>query len=112
LRDETQAEVVTFDTYSECAQALSDGRVDAVSTDNVILLGLIQESDGAFKLVGQPFSEEPYGIGLKKGADDLRGFINDVLEASYADGSWAAAYADTVGQVDDQTPEPPEVDRY
>jgi glutamate transport system substrate-binding protein len=112
LRDETEAEVVTFDTYSECAAALTDGRVDAVSTDNVILLGLIQQSDGAFKLVGQPFSEEPYGIGLKKGADDLRGFINDVLEASYADGSWAAAYKATVGQVDTETPEPPAVDRY
>jgi glutamate transport system substrate-binding protein len=112
LRDETQAEVVTFDTYSECAAALTDGRVDAVSTDNVILVGLIQESDGAFKLVGEPFSEEPYGIGLKKGADDLRSFINDVLEASFADGSWAAAYEATVGQVTGETPEPPEVDRY
>ena len=112
LREETQAEVVTFDTYSECAAALTDDRVDAVSTDNVILLGLIQESDGAFKLVGEPFSEEPYGIGLKKGADDLRSFVNDVLEASYADGSWAAAYEATVGQVDEATPEPPAVDRY
>jgi glutamate transport system substrate-binding protein len=112
LREETKAEVVTFDTYSECAEALGDGRVDAVSTDNVILLGLVQTSDGAFKLVGAPFSEEPYGIGLKKGADDLRGFINDVLDASYADGSWKAAYESTVGQVDDKTPEPPEVDRY
>jgi glutamate transport system substrate-binding protein len=112
LREETEAEVVTFDTYSECAEALRDGRVQAVSTDNVILLGLIQESDGAFKLVGQPFSEEPYGIGLKKGADDFRSFVNDVLEASYADGSWAEAFEATVGQVAEETPEPPEVDRY
>ena len=42
----------------------------------------------AFKLVGEPFSSEPYGIGVKLGADDLRGFINDVLEQSYEDGSW------------------------
>jgi glutamate transport system substrate-binding protein len=112
LREETQAEVVTFDTYSECAEALRDGRVEAVSTDNVILLGLIQESGDEFKLVGAPFSEEPYGIGLKLGADDLRSFVNDVLEQAYEDGSWAEAYEATVGQVDENTPEPPPVDRY
>jgi glutamate transport system substrate-binding protein len=112
LREETKAEVVTFDTYSECAEALRDGRVEAVSTDNVILLGLIQDSGDEFKLVGAPFSEEPYGIGLKLGADDLRSFINDVLEQSFEDGTWAAAYEATVGQVDENTPEPPAVDRY
>ena len=112
LREETKAEVVTFEKYSECAEALRDGRVDAVSTDNVILLGLIQQSDGAFKLVGKPFSTEPYGIGVKKEDTELRGFINDVLEKSYADGSWQAAYDATIGTVDDAAVEPPAVDRY
>ena len=112
LREETKAEVVTFDTYSECAEALRDGRVQAVSTDNVILLGLIQQSGGEFKLVGQPFSSEPYGIGVKKEDVELRGFINDVLEASYRDGSWQKAYEATVGTVDNSTPTPPPVDRY
>src|SRR3954452_17853961 len=32
---------ITFDTYSKCAKALSDGRVQAVTTDNVILAGLV-----------------------------------------------------------------------
>jgi hypothetical protein len=35
-----------------------------------------------------------------------------VLEASYKDGSWKAAYDATVGTVDDSTPTPPPVDRY
>jgi glutamate transport system substrate-binding protein len=112
LNEETEAEVVSFEKYSECAEALADGRVDAVSTDNVILLGLIQESGGEFTLVGNPFSTEPYGIGLPLGDSELRGFINDVLEASYQNGSWAAAYEATVGAVDEKTPEPPAVDRY
>jgi glutamate transport system substrate-binding protein len=112
LNEETEAEVVAFEKYSECAEALADGRVDAVSTDNVILLGLIQESGGEFTLVGNPFSTEPYGIGLPLGDSELRGFINDTLEAAYDDGSWAAAYEATVGQVDEKTPEPPAVDRY
>ena len=100
LREETKAEVVTFEKYSECAEALRDGRVDAVSTDNVILLGLIQQSDDAFELVGKPFSTEPYGIGVPLADKELRGFVNDVLEKAYADGSWQKAYDATIGTVD------------
>jgi glutamate transport system substrate-binding protein len=113
LREETKAEVVTFEKYSECAEALRDGRVDAVSTDNVILLGLIQQSDNAFELVGKPFSSEPYGIGVKLEDKELRGFINDILEQAYADGRWKSAYEATIGTVvDDPAPQPPAVNRY
>ena len=104
---------ITFDVYSLCAEALADGRVDAVSTDNVILLGLINAEGGdTFKLVGNPFTEEPYGIGVKKDDTAFRTFINDRLEEIYADGSWASAFEATVGVVEDETPEPPPVDRY
>lgn len=103
---------ITFDVYSLCAEALADGRVDAVSTDNVILLGLINEDPGTFKLVGNPFTEEPYGIGVKKGDDAFRDFINDRLEQIMADGRWAEAFESTVGVVEEETPEPPPVDRY
>lgn len=104
---------ITFDVYSLCAEALADGRVDAVSTDNVILLGLIdEEGSGAFKLVGNTFTEEPYGIGVTKDDTEFRNFINDRLEALYADGRWAEAFEATVGVVEETTPEPPPVDRY
>lgn len=107
-----EAEVTEYDVYSKCADDLRNGRVDAVSTDNVILVGLISESDGAFKLVGNPFTEEPYGIGVTKGDDDFREFINTTLEELYESGEWAEAYASTVGQISGETPEPPAVDRY
>ena len=103
---------ITFDVYSLCAEALRDGRVEAVSTDNVILLGLIDASGDEFKLVGNRFTEEPYGIGVRKGDDEFRAFINDRLEEIYANGDWAAAYEATVGRVEETTPEPPPVDRY
>jgi glutamate transport system substrate-binding protein len=106
------AEVTEYDVYSKCADDLRNGRVDAVSTDNVILVGLISESDGAFELVGNPFTEEPYGIGVTKGDDEFRTFINDVLEEIYESGEWAEAYASTVGEVSGETPEPPAVNRY
>jgi glutamate transport system substrate-binding protein len=106
------AQLVLFDVYSKCADALKNGQVDAVTTDNVILLGLIDQSKGAFKLVGQPFTQEPYGIGLKKGDDKFRAFINDTLEAAGKDGSYEKAWKATAGKVAPETPKLPTLDRY
>jgi glutamate transport system substrate-binding protein len=107
-----QAEVVLFDTYSQCAEALSNGQVDAETTDDSILAGLVQQSNGAFKLVNNPFSEEPYGIGVPKGQEDFRAFLNDEIEKIGANGQWAQAYASTLGKLGLATPAPPAVDRY
>ncbi len=108
-----QAEVTEFPLYTNCADAMRDGRVDAVSTDNVILLGLVEQYGAeVFEVVGNPFTEEPYGIGIPKGDDEFRTFINDRLEEIYDNGEWAEAYESTVGAVTDDTPEPPPVNRY
>ena len=114
IRDKyPDAKLTLFDVYSKCADALSNGQVEAVTTDNVILTGLVAASDGKFELVDNPFTEEPYGIGLEKGDDDFRNFVNDVLEQSFEDGSWADAWDRTAGQITGQdAPEPPTVDRY
>jgi glutamate transport system substrate-binding protein len=106
------AEVTLFDTYSQCAEAMTDGRVEAVTTDNTILAGLVQQSQGAFKLIKAPFSEEPYGIGLQKDNQAFRDFINDRLEEIFESGEWEEAFAETLGSIGLDTPEPPSVDRY
>ncbi len=104
---------ILFDTYSKCVDALKDGRVEAVSTDNVILLGFIKDNPNLFKLVGDPFTKEPYGIGVKKDDTVFRNFVNDVLEKAYKDGSWAKAFESDVGKATGiSTPTPPPVDRY
>lgn len=108
-----EATLTLFDVYSKCADALANGQVDAVTTDNVILTGLVAGSDGAFELVGNPFTEEPYGIGVPKGDDEFRAFINDTLEEAYESGAWADAWDRTAGAISGQeAPEPPAVDRY
>ena len=56
-----------YDTYSACIEALRNGAIDAVSTDEVILAGFAAQFPGAFKIIGKPFSTERYGIGLRKG---------------------------------------------
>lgn len=107
-----QADLTLFDQYSDCVQALRDGRVQSVTTDNSILLGFVAASPTEFKVVGNKFTEEPYGIGVKRGDDAFRNFINDRLEAIYANGDWAKLFAATLGKLGIPTPTPPAVNRY
>jgi glutamate transport system substrate-binding protein len=106
------ADLTEFDVYSKCAEALKNKQVQAVTTDNVILLGLISQDPDAFELVGKPFTKEPYGIGLKKGDTEFRSFINDTLEKIEQDGRWLAAWDATAGKVATEKPTPPAIDRY
>jgi glutamate transport system substrate-binding protein len=88
-----------FDTYSKCVEALNAGSIDAVTTDNVILAGFAAQSQyqGKLKVVGKPFSEERYGVGIAKGDTELCGKINTALEKMVSDGAWQKALDDTVG---------------
>lgn len=110
LENFPDTEVVPFGAYSDCLEPLRGGQVDAISTDNVILAGFAAE-DPAFEVRGEPFTAEPYGIGLALDDTEFRNWINDTLEASFEDGTWTTAWEDTAGTVL-PTPEPPTVDRY
>jgi len=105
-------QLVLFDIYQKCVDALKGGQVDAVTTDNVILTGFIATNENQFKLAGATFTEEPYGIGLKKGDTAFRSFINDLLEASFKDGSYTKAWKDTAGKYDPSDPKIPTINRY
>ena len=108
---EIGAQPVLTDTYTNCLEPLRSGQVVAVSTDNVILAGLAAQNEGEFKVVGEPFTEEPYGIGLAKDDTEFRNWINDVLEASYEDGRYEEAWNSTAGEILPFV-EPPTPDRY
>lgn len=102
-------QLVLFDIYDKCADALSNGQVDIVTTDNVILLGFVSESDGAFKLVGEQFTEEPYGIGIEKGDVEFCEFINETLQDN--EDAYLEAWDRTAGEVEGtEAPELPEPD--
>lgn len=107
-----EAELTELETYSLCKDGLLDGRYDAVSTDNSILIGFIDKDPTQLKLVGNRFSDEPYGIGLPRGDDAWRTFINDRLEEIYGNGDWVEAFESTLGELGVPTPTPPPVDRY
>jgi glutamate transport system substrate-binding protein len=93
-----QANLLSLTAYSLCVSSLKDGRVEAVSTDDIILAGFAA-SDRTLKLVGGQFTQEPYGIGIKKGKDDLVRFIDAQLAAMFSDGRWDRLYTQYLGQV-------------
>ena len=92
------AELVLFDAYTKCRDALQNGQVDAVTTDNVILSGYVSEAEDDFDLVGNPFTEEPYGIGIPEGQEEFCEFINEVLAEAAEDGSLQDAFDSTAGE--------------
>ncbi|MFC6017245.1 glutamate ABC transporter substrate-binding protein [Plantactinospora solaniradicis] len=95
-----KAKLQQFDAYTKCLPQLESGKVDAVTTDDIILAGYAAQPQyaGKFKVVGKPFSSEPYGIGLKK--DDKAGCekVNEILKAAATDGSYKAAWDNTLGK--------------
>ena len=101
-----------YDTYSACVEALKNGAIDAVTTDEVILAGYAAQSPGTFKIVGEPFSEERLWIGLKKGDSELRTKINDALEKMESEGAWKAAFDKNLGPAGISAPAPPAINRY
>lgn len=82
-----------YDTYSSCVEALRNGNVDALTTDATILGGYSAQSPGDFKVVelkkdGEDFTDEHYGVGLKKEDPGALEAVNKALDALYSDGSF------------------------
>lgn len=103
------AEIVTFGTAPECLEALRQGRGDAYVQDMSVLLGDADKYP-ELQVVGEPFTEDPYGIGLPKDDPAFKQFVNDWLEKIYADGTWAGAWKASIGTVvEGESPKPPEI---
>ncbi len=102
-----KAKLRLVDSYSECLELVQNGGVDAVSTDDVILTGMIIQDDSLELVEGEELTTEPYGGGLKKGDKEFTEFLNGVLEKYESDGRWKAAYQKWLGQYTGEKAEPP-----
>jgi glutamate transport system substrate-binding protein len=103
------AQVTLFQTDEECVAAVQQGRVDAYVLDQGILIS-DASTNKQVKVVGQPFTQEPYGIGLPKDQPDAKKFVDDFLQKIYADGSWAKLWKATIGTiVKGDAPKPPTI---
>lgn len=104
-----EATPVEFDIYSKCVESLKNGDVDAVTTDQAILLGFASQDPEALKVVGEPFTTENYGIGLKLGDTALRTFLNKTLTDGGA--TWTKIFDSTLGLSGTKVTQP-EVNQY
>jgi glutamate transport system substrate-binding protein len=102
-----KADLKLVDSYSECLELVQNGAVDAVSTDDVILTGMIIQDDTLKLTEGEPLTTEPYGAGLKDGDTEFKEFVDGVLEEYKSGGGWAEAYEKWVGQYTDEQQDPP-----
>jgi glutamate transport system substrate-binding protein len=104
-----QANVLLFTEDAQCVAAVQQGRAEAYVLDQAILIS-DASTNPAVKVVGEPFTQEPYGIGLPLDDPSAKQFVNDWLQKIYADGSWGKLWAATVGTVvKDATPTPPAI---
>ncbi len=85
------ASVLEFENYAEAFTALKAGQGDALTTDNAILYGMADENK-QYQLTGETFTDEPYGIAVKKGQSGLVKEINASLKKMKADGRYEKIY--------------------
>jgi len=83
--------VVEVVNWADCLVTLQQRQVDAVSTDDSILAGLVSQ-DPYLHIVGPNMGSQPYGIGIKHDNTGLVRFVNGTLERIRRDGTWNALY--------------------
>jgi glutamate transport system substrate-binding protein len=108
-KDAPSAQVNLFPDDAQCLAALKTGRVDAYVLDQGILISNAS-TDKTLKVVGEPFSDDYYGIGLTRQDPKAKEFVNTWLKKIEDDGSWAKLWKATIGTVvSGEAPEPPEI---
>ncbi|WP_411801314.1 transporter substrate-binding domain-containing protein [Bacillus atrophaeus] len=85
------ATVLEFENYAEAFIALKSGQGEALTTDNAILYGMADENKD-YQLTGKTFTDEPYGIAVKKGQSELVKEINASLKKMKSDGRYDEIY--------------------
>jgi ABC-type amino acid transport substrate-binding protein len=109
-REAPGADLRLIDRYSECLELIQNGSVDAVSTDDVILTGMVLQDD-TLQILGLEYTTEPYGAGIPEGDAEFKRFIDETITEFIDDGTWQENYDEWVGQYipADQEQGPPEI---
>lgn len=92
-----EAKVAEYENYAEAFTALKSKKGDTLTTDNSILLGM-QKEDSSFKLVGGLFTDEPYGIAIRKGDAEMLKAVNETLSELKSSGEYDKIYENWFGE--------------
>ncbi|TNJ63807.1 glutamate ABC transporter substrate-binding protein [Paenibacillus hemerocallicola] len=90
-------QVLEFENYAEAFTAMKAGQGDALTTDNALLYGMAKQ-DPNYRVVNETFTEEPYGIGMRKNEDDLVKLVNSVLKEMKENGEYDKLYEKWIGE--------------
>jgi len=96
---------VAAPTQADCLVEFQQNQVDAISTDDSILVGLAAQDPYA-KVIGDRFTDEPYGMAVAKAHPEFTRFVNAVLDRERADGTWKRLYGQWLGRFG-PAPDPP-----
>jgi glutamate transport system substrate-binding protein len=104
------ADLRLIDRYSECLELIQTGAIDAISTDDVILTGMVIEDD-TLEILGIEYTTEPYGAGVPEGDTEFKQFVDESVAAFIDDGTWQERYDEWVGQYipEEQLQGPPDM---
>ncbi|WP_327637745.1 glutamate ABC transporter substrate-binding protein [Kribbella sp. NBC_00482] len=94
---------ITADTDTGCLVLFQQGKADGISGDDTVLAGDAAQDPYAKVILGERFSEEPYGLGINKENVDFVQFVNGVLAqmktppAAGGVSPWMASYNTWLG---------------
>jgi ABC-type amino acid transport substrate-binding protein len=91
------ADLRLIDRYSECLELIQTDAIDAISTDDVILTGMVIEDD-TLEILGIEYTTEPYGVGIPEGDTEFKQFVDESIAEFIDDGTWQERYDEWVGQ--------------
>lgn len=92
-----EATVLEYENYAEAFTALKAGQGDALTTDNALLFGMAKQ-DPNFRVTDETFTEEPYGIAIRKGDETFVTFVNDFLKELKESGEYDRIYEKWIGE--------------
>lgn len=75
-----------YDTIDQAFLDLINGQIDAVVADNPLVGSYVGQYAGQIKSVGEPFTDEYYGVAVKKDAPEILAAINEGLQTVLAQG--------------------------
>jgi len=102
-----KADLSLVDSYSECLELIQNKAVDAISTDDVILTGMIIQDDSLELVGGEELTTEPYGAGIKDGDAEMKQAVDEAIAEWKSDGGWQETYDKWVGQYTNENQQPP-----
>jgi polar amino acid transport system substrate-binding protein len=91
LPEDQRPVAVGVTEQADCLVLLQQGRVAGISTDDTILAGMVAQ-DPNVTIVGEPFSAEPYGVGLPPDREEFVRYVNAVLDRVRSSGRWTELY--------------------